>query len=389
MRDNSVILISLSFHKDISLIIFRYLAKQVLTTMLAVTFVLLLVFMSGRFIKYLSKAASGGISPDVLFSIMAYRLPGFLELILPLGFFIGILLAYGRMYLESEMTVLHACGMSQNRLLSLTLVMSLGVAGLVGWMSLYQSPQGMQRVGEILSDQAKMTEFEMLFPGKFQRIKSGDRVTYTESLSEDKRVMFNVFISEGAKEGEPIQFIFARSGTQQLDSETGERFLLLHEGTRYQGIPGSRNFRSISFDSYGIKIEESDIEKRTVKEEAIPTRELLSSNDDELQALLHWRISLPLLVPVITLIAVSVCRVNPRQGRFFHLFPAMLLYVIYLGLLIVVRKKMAKGDLPDGVGLWLVHLIFLFIGMAMWNKDKLKSLFAPKSKSLATEAAKG
>ena len=96
-------------------------------SMLAVTLVLLLIFMSGRFIKYLAKAASGGISPEILLAIMAYRLPGFLELILPLGFFIGILMAYGRMYLESEMTVLHACGYSQRRLVVTSLLFSLCV----------------------------------------------------------------------------------------------------------------------------------------------------------------------------------------------------------------------------------------------------------------------
>ena len=51
---------------------------------------------------------------------MAFRIPGFLQLILPLGLFLGILLAYGRLYLESEMTVLSATSMSQKRLLGYT-----------------------------------------------------------------------------------------------------------------------------------------------------------------------------------------------------------------------------------------------------------------------------
>ena len=105
--------------------------------MLAVSGILLLVFMSGRFIKYLAEAAAGELAGDVLFQIMAYRFPGFLELILPLGFFIGILLAYGRMYLESEMTVLFACGVSDKQLLMKTLLGSIPVMLVVGAMSLY------------------------------------------------------------------------------------------------------------------------------------------------------------------------------------------------------------------------------------------------------------
>ena len=74
------------------MIIFRYLAREVLITMTAVSASLLFIFMSGRFVKYLAEAAAGEISGDILFSIMLFRMPAFLELILPLGFFLGILL---------------------------------------------------------------------------------------------------------------------------------------------------------------------------------------------------------------------------------------------------------------------------------------------------------
>ncbi|MEH6813731.1 MAG: LptF/LptG family permease, partial [Motiliproteus sp.] len=86
------------------MIVFRYLLKEVLLTMLAVTGVVLIIIMSGRFISYLQDAAAGEITADVLFQLIGYRIPGFLELILPLGLFLGILLAYGRLYLDNEMT---------------------------------------------------------------------------------------------------------------------------------------------------------------------------------------------------------------------------------------------------------------------------------------------
>src|SRR5690554_4606165 len=110
--------------------------------MLAVSTTLLLIIMSGRFVKYLADAASGKIAVDVLFTVMAYRLPGFLELIVPLGFFIAILLAYGRLYMDSEMVVLSACGMSQKQLLAITAIPTVIVAIIVGAMSLWVSPWG-------------------------------------------------------------------------------------------------------------------------------------------------------------------------------------------------------------------------------------------------------
>ena len=339
--------------------------------MLAVTFILLLVFMSGRFIKYLAQAASGGISPDILFSIMVYRLPGFLELILPLGFFIGILLAYGRMYLESEMTVLHACGYSNRRLLMVTLGYSCVVAVFVGALSLFLTPLGMQKVEALLYEQSKLTEFEMLFPGKFQGFKSGAGTTYTESLSDDKKTMFNVFISEKSEKNNTLNLVYAESGTQRIDALTGERFLELHNGTSYEGRPGVLDYHVVKFESYGVLIKESHEEQGAVKEEAIPTSVLWQAADLDLEskALLQWRISLPLLVPIVTLLAVSVSRVNPRQGRFFHLFPAMMMYVGYLGMLIVARKSVGKGELPDWLGLWGVHLLFFMLALVLLTKE--------------------
>lgn len=348
--------------------------------MLAVTLILLLIFMSGRFIKYLAQAASGGISPDVLFSIMAYRLPGFLELILPLGFFIGILLAYGRMYLESEMTVLHACGYSRNRLLVNTVFMSVAVGLLVGLLSLFVSPWGMQKVEGLFLDQAKVTEFEMLSPGRFQKFQSGARVTYAESLSDDKKTMYNVFISESPGSDGKVQLLYAKEGTQVIDEASGDRYLVLHDGTRYVGSPGAERFEEILFDSYGIRIRFEDGEQRSIKEEAIPSEALFDSESVSDRALLQWRISLPLLVPVVTLLAVAICKVNPRQGRFLHLLPAMLLYVLYLGLLIVVRKKIAAGEFPEFPGLWLVHGVFFGLGWLVYFKDALFNLVLPKSR---------
>ncbi|WP_150914025.1 LPS export ABC transporter permease LptF [Marinobacter halotolerans] len=342
-------------------IVFRYLARQVLISMLAVSGILLMVFMSGRFIKYLASAAAGELSGDVLFQIMAYRFPGFLELILPLGFFIGILLAYGRMYLESEMTVLYACGVSEKQLLGKTLLISLPVMLTVGAMSLYVSPWGMKKVEQIFNEQRQATEFELLAPGRFQELSSGGRVTYTEALSDDKRQLQGVFIAEYGAEGEGLSIITAESGSQFVDEKTGSRFLVLEKGARFEGVPGQLDYDVTGFDAYGLKIRSGDARSREL-EEGMSTRALFASDDPEHRAMLHWRFTLPLIVPIVTLLAVRLSRVNPRQGRFFHLLPAMLVYITYLGLLIVARDALKDGKVPEWIGLLWVHVLFLALG---------------------------
>lgn len=343
-------------------IVFRYLIRQVMVSMVAVSGILLLVFMSGRFIKYLGSAAEGDIAAGVLFAIMGYRFPGFLELILPLGLFIGILLAYGRMYLESEMTVLYACGVSDRQLLAKTLIGALPVMLVVASMSLFVSPWGMNQVERIFNEQSKATEFEMLAPGRFQDFTSGSRVTYTEALSDDKRQLQGVFIAEYSRNGEGVTLITAEAGSQLIDEETGSRFLILEDGGRFQGTPGELDYNVTRFGAYGLKIQSGEAGDKSL-EEGISTLELWHSEDLEERALLHWRISLPLIVPIVTLLAVRLSRVNPRQGRFFHLLPAMLVYISYLGLLIVARDALAEGKVPEWLGMLWVHGLFLALGL--------------------------
>ena len=346
--------------------------------MLAVTFILLLIFMSGRFIKYLSQAALGNISPDILFLVMAYRLPGFLELILPLGLFMGILLAYGRMYLESEMTVLHACGFSQNKLLGSTWLMASLVAISVAALTLYVSPKGMAKVEQLFAEQASKTAFDLLAPGRFQNLNIGNRVTYAGSLSEDKQVMYDVFVAESTSDSERANLLYAERGVQRIDEASGSRFLILQNGRQYQGIPGKADYRELGFESYGVLIAEPDTEIRKVKEEAISTMTLIASEDAASKSILYWRISVVILVPVVAMIAVSVCRVNPRQGRFMHLLPAMLIYILYLGLLILAKKKSSEGDVEPLLAFASVHATFFVTAGLLFYRERIKMLFVLK-----------
>ncbi len=355
-------------------IIFRYLSRQLLVTMVAVAIVLLLVFMSGRFLQYLASAAQGDISAGVLFAVMGYRMPEFLELILPLSFFLGILLTYGRMYLDSEMTVLSACGVSDRQIILLTLGPGFLVMAIVASMSLWLTPAGIQQVDRIFTEQAQMTEFEMLAPGRFQSVGSGDRVTYTEALSDDKRELFNVFMAEGGEGRERVTLMMADRGTQIVDEEAGGRFLVLHGGSRFEGRPGSGAFDATTFEAYGLRIERPSDARQRQSEEGLSTLELRHSEDPELRAMYHWRVALPLLVPVITVLGVRLSKVNPRQGRFFHLLPAMLIYISYLGLLILGRDALANEEIPEWLGLWWVHALYLAgaIVLVLWPEWRLK-----------------
>lgn len=383
------------------MIIFRYLAREVLVSMFAVSGVLLLIIMSGRFVKYLSEAAAGKLDANVLFAIMSFRMPGFLELILPLGLFIAFLLAYGRLYMDSEMTVLSACGMSPRRLVAYSMLPAGLVAIAVAVLSLWVSPIGVAQANAILESQKQRSEFEHMSAARFQATSNGNTVTYTEKFTDDHKVMQKVFMAQmgtydssaasnpdtGSKASDAHSFdtkssigarlalITAQSGEQVTDPVSGLRYLKLNDGYRYQGRPGDAEYEVVEFESYW-QLLDTDVQpsRGNVKADSLPTAVLLGSDESENIAALHWRISLPVLVVVVTLLAVPLSKTNPRQGRYVQMIPAILLYIIYLVLLNAARGAVEDGDASPWASIWAVHggALVLALVLLLWPHFRLQ-----------------
>ncbi|GAA6153345.1 LPS export ABC transporter permease LptF [Pseudoteredinibacter isoporae] len=358
------------------MIIFRYLAREVMYTMLAVSSVLLLITMSGRFVKYLAQAAAGQLDADVLFSIMVFRLPGFLELVLPLGLFIGILLAYGRLYMESEMTVLSACGFSQGQLTRLTLIPAALVALFVALLALLVTPMGVDRTELILNEQKKRSEFDGLSPGRFMSLSRSGAVSYTENLSEDRKQMQQVFMAGQASSKGDVGVLKAKEGKQLDHPEFGQRYLVLNDGYRYEGKPGHQSYTVTKFAEQGQYLHVDDpgaIIPR--KADRKTTLELIGSEATSDVATLHWRFSLPVLVIIVSLLAVPLSKTNPRQGRYVKMIPAILLYIVYLVSLNAARGMAEDGKISVWLAIWGVHGIFLMIAaLLLYWPDWMRKL---------------
>lgn len=360
-----------AFYRNILLIIFRYLSRDLLISSVAVTAVLLTIFVSGKFSDYLDDAAEGKLAVDVLFTVIAYRMPGLLELILPLGFYIAILLAYGRMYMESEMVVLSACGMSQGQLVRMTLVPALLVALVVGLFSFWLSPLGAKLTEQTLAEQRNRSEFESLQEGRFQTIGQGKIITYVERVADGNKRLENVFVAQQDGESDSM-VVIAESGVQAIEPDYGQRYLVLSNGYRYQGRPGTSEFTITRFDQWGRYLPPTtSMAELKSKSEAKTTLELFNATDPESQAALQWRISMPLMVFIATLLAVPLSKTNPRQGRYLKMLPAILIYVFYLVFLTKARNAMAAGESSPAIGLWSVHIPFLVMALLMLNWQRL------------------
>jgi lipopolysaccharide export system permease protein len=345
-----------------TMIITRYLSKQILQTTAALSFILLVVAVLGRLLKYLAQASQGDLDPGVLFLLMSYRLPDFLQLILPIALLLGILLAYGRLYAESEMTVLVACGIGSRRLLQITLLSAAFVAAATAMLTLYLTPRGMVSANNLMEAQKNLSEFDVMVPGLFQDISRGARTTYAERI--DAAGMHNVFMHESARN----RVIVAETAVPLEDAE-GKRFVLFRNGSITEGISGSAGYTLTRFDELGVRLPPRTISfEAALEEQAMGSLALFASTDPLHQAELQWRLSLVLFIPVLALIAVPLSKVSPREGRFARLVPAVLVYIAYFGLLLVSREQLARAALPAWLGLWWVHVLFAVLGWALFTE---------------------
>ncbi|GAB5415863.1 MAG: LPS export ABC transporter permease LptF [Congregibacter sp.] len=345
----------------------RYLTLDVLGHTAAVSVVLLAIIITGRFVKYLAEAASGKLAADILLPVMLYRLPGFLELLLPLALFIGILMAYGRLYVESEMVILSACGVGPGRLARFTLWPALLVTLLVAGLSLFLTPQGAARSEALLNDPGAMQGMQFLAAGRFQSRDKLGSVTYVASLDPEVGSLGKVFVYDARKTGpeaSPPQVTLAQSGAVVRDMESGSRLLELYDGYRFSGEAGQRDFQTLSFERFAQRLPEERSSARSDPVDARLTRYLLSSSAVEDVAALHWRVSLAVMVPIVALLALSLSKTNHRRGRYIKLAPALILHLTYLLLLASSRTRVAEGD-ASVEQMWLVHSAFLSLALGL------------------------
>lgn len=358
------------------MIIFRYISRELLSVTTAVCVVLLLVLISGRFVKYLANALSGEMDPEVIFAVIGYRIPGFLELTLPLAFFLAVLLTFGRLYVENEMSILKACGFSERKLLSFTLIVATFLSFIVGFLSLYVTPVGIKKAETIFTIQEQKSELDRVTEKTFYSLRGGKGITWVNSISED-RELENVFMAATIEATETSEgslvLVVADSGRQTKASrDSDERYLTLEKGYRVEGIPGRYDYQITYFDEYGTRLAPPEELSEDTATDAMTTQALINSSKVEHQVALQWRFSIPVMMFIVTLLAVPLSRINPRSGRFARILPAVLLYFSYLVSLNTLRGAIEAGSLPIGITLIPVHLVFLLLALVLIFSEKIQ-----------------
>lgn len=339
----------------------RYLLREVTLTWLGVTMVLWFIFVANRLAKFLAEAAAGKLPGSVVFQLMGLKSVEYLVQLLPLSLYLAVLLAFGRLYRDNELVVLGACGVGPGRLYRPMLSLGVVVGLVVGVLSLFVVPSAVELRDQVHADAMRTTNIANLFAGRFQELPEGRLVFYAEQISADHQYLEHLFI-EGQIQARP-NLITARRARAMVDDRTGDRFLLLEHGYRYEGLPGEDDFRVIEFERYGLRIQAAEQVAHAGGVESRSTARLLASDALVDVAQLQWRISIALAAPALMFLAVPLSRTNPRQGRYGRLVLGILLFIVYYNLLGTARVWVEKGMLPPMIGMWWVHAIPVVFGL--------------------------
>jgi lipopolysaccharide export system permease protein len=349
----------------------RYVLREVVQTWLAVTGVLVAILVSNQLSRVLGQAAENQYGRAVVFDLIALGAIMNLSVIVPVGLLLAMVLTLGRMYHDSEMAALQACGFGPSRLLTPLFLFAVIIAAGLGWLAFVQVPRADSQVQALRQSAIKEAQFGQLDAGRFRGFSGGDAVFYAERVDQDG-VLHNVFVQREVPQGR-IEVALADTATYTKGNAAGMHLVTLFNGRRYEGVPGQDDFRVIEFREHGIPIATPQDVRGSLDPDTKPTATLLGSHDPSDIAQLQFRASSPIMALVLTLIAVPLSKLRPRQGRYARVGFAIVLYVIYSSLLSASKIWLEKSDLSPAVGVWWVHALALALGVYLVMRDARKA----------------
>lgn len=341
----------------------KSLTRELTYTSIGVFFILFAILLSTQTINLLGRAAQGRIASDAVFAMVGFWSIGFFPVLMILTIFVSVIVTLTRMWREHEMAVWMASGKSLADWLWPVLRFALPLSLLIAVGTTVVEPWAVQRSKEYAETLKQREEMTALAPGVFKESRSSDRVYFIESYSVLSGATRNVFV-QTTRAGE-VSSIFAKEGQVSTD-KNGNRVLILKNGRRYTGEPGSGAFEVAEFERYTLKISEvARLVQPEVNSETRPTLALLASDAPGDKAELAWRLSLPLCALVLALLAVPLSYFNPRAGHAYNLVFALGAYLLYQNLLWLLRDGIASGKLGSAFAILPAHLLMLVLAAAL------------------------
>ncbi len=334
--------------------------------MLAVLVVISLIFLSQRFVQFIAKAAAGAIEVDAIIDILWLQMPVLFAFLLPLAIYLATLLALGRMYVDHEFTILKACGISEIQLAKKLFIPLTLLVAITAYLTFYIAPTAAYDQYVLLDKQKAQSQVGLLTAGQFKQTKDNRGTFYVQNIDEQKN-MQEVFYALKNPEDDSFSLVTAKVGSI-VDTDDGKA-LVLNQGQQYQGTMGSLAMTVSQFERYILRVPEPKVKQRKYKLKAIDSKTLFLNDDGPSKAELQWRLSVPISLLILTLIAIPLARVRPRQGKFAKLIPAIMIYMLYMVGMLGSKSLIESGKLPALPGMYVVHVIFAGYAVYLYWKE--------------------
>jgi lipopolysaccharide export system permease protein len=346
--------------------IFRQsLLREFSATALGVFVVLLAITLTTQFIRFLGLAASGTLVVDAVLAMLGFSALSHLSVLLSLTLFISVLMTLTRSYRDSEMVVWFSSGVSLLRWVRPVLTFSLPMVITIALLSLFLSPWAVRLAQEFKVQLETRDDVSGVAPGVFRESKRAERVFFVEQVDGDASTIANVFVRSTQHQREGI--MVARTGFQET-APNGDRFLVLLNGSRYEGNPGTADFRISKFERYALRIEAFEAKRELPTAKASDTIDLLRAPTRAAMGELTWRVGLPVSALILSMLAIPLAFVNPRAGRSLNLILALLVYVVYSNCMSMLQAWVTQDRIGVGTGMVGVHLVMLVALAALFYR---------------------
>ncbi|HUP94097.1 MAG TPA: LPS export ABC transporter permease LptF [Burkholderiales bacterium] len=354
------------------MIFHKALVREFANTALATFFVLLGITITTQLVKLLSQAATGLITSTGVLALLGLMLVNYLPVLLSLTTFIAVLMTLTRSYRDSEMVVWFASGLSLMRWIAPVLGFALPLVLLIGLLSLALSPWAVSQSEELRRIMEARDDVASIVPGVFRESNRADRVYFVEEISGSENMVANVFVS--SNQHQKLGVMVANRGFQET-AENGDRFLVLLNGRRYEGEPGTPEYRVYEFERYAMRVEIGEARARAPTTKTTPTLDLVRAPTPRNLAELSWRMGLPLSALLLSLFAVPLSFVNPRAGRSMNIVLALLIYMSYSNMLSIVQAWIAQSRVTFAEGLAVHFVMFAVLVLFFYRRVVVFSIF--------------
>jgi len=338
------------------MIINKTFISEILRMTLAVTLVVVTIFFVMRGLGFLGQAAEGKIPVSGVAILVLSRMVAYFDILIPLMFYIAAIMVLTRWHAENEMAVLASAGLGLSYFLKPMGILVVLLTTVVAAFSFYLIPTANQKSYQYEQSLKNSSEVSGVITGKFVEAKGGSIVYFIEAYNRSGDFYENAFAYSSSPDSEEIGV--SRRAYRTEDHLTEDQFLVLINGSRYIGSPGSTDYRVIDFEKYAIRIEPQNNRQVSYKPKARPNSEIYNSQNARLKKEWYWRIGKVFILPILALFALALSHVDSRQGKSSGMVIAFLVYITYYYLLGYSAELIENGDYTSGFPIWVVHGVY-------------------------------